>query len=180
MEFIKTPLEGVWIIQPKIFEDNRGYFYESYNQVLFRDNLPPVTFLQDNQSQSKKNVLRGLHFQIQPFAQVKLVRVLKGSVCDVVVDLRQNSKTYGKHFKIELSEQNHTMLWVPEGFAHGFVALQDDTVFVYKCSNLYHKLSERCLLWNDPDLGIDWGIDKPIISEKDLQGAPFKDLASLL
>jgi dTDP-4-dehydrorhamnose 3,5-epimerase len=180
MELIETSFDGLWLIQPKKFQDNRGYFYESFNQILFNTFLPSVTFLQDNQSQSKKNVLRGLHFQISPFEQVKLVRVVKGAVRDIAVDLRENSKTYGKHFKIELSEKNSTMLWIPGGFAHGFITLEDDTVFLYKCSNVYHKASERCIVWNDPDLEIDWGITNPIISEKDMQGAHFKEIASLL
>jgi dTDP-4-dehydrorhamnose 3,5-epimerase len=179
MELIKTPLEGLWVIQPKNFEDQRGYFYESYNKFVFDQQLPPVTFLQDNQSQSQKDVLRGLHFQNPPFAQVKLIRVIRGSVLDVAVDIRRNSATYGKYFKIELSEHNKTMVWVPEGFAHGFVTLEDDTIFLYKCSNVYTKSSECCISWNDPDLNIDWEVNKPIISEKDSQGNSFKDYVSL-
>jgi len=179
MELIKTEFDGLWIIQPKIFHDSRGYFFESYNQLQFDKKFSPLVFLQDNQSQSKKNVIRGLHFQNPPFAQVKLVRVTQGAVLDVVVDLRKNSKTYGKHFKIILSSKDNTMLWIPEGFAHGFVALEDDSMFLYKCSNLYNKESERCILWNDPTLKIDWETPEPVISEKDRQGALFKSIDSL-
>lgn len=176
MQFIKTSFEGLWIIQPKVFEDGRGCFYESYNQVLFNENLPPITFLQDNHSQSRLNVLRGLHLQNPPFAQVKLIRVIKGAVMDVVVDVRKNSKTFGTHFKIELTEMNKTMLWIPEGFAHGFLTLQEHTEFLYKCSNVYNKAAECCIKWNDPELNIDWGIKNPLVSDKDLQGIAFKDM----
>ncbi len=179
MQFSKTSFEGLWVIQPKAFEDERGYFYESYNQVSFNEYCPPVTFLQDNHSQSKINVLRGLHLQNPPFAQIKLIRVVKGAVLDVAIDLRKKSNSFGKYFKIELSEKNKTMLWIPEGFAHGFLTLQEHTEFLYKCSNIYHKASELCIRWNDPDLNIDWGIKNPLVSEKDSKGIAFKDLVSL-
>ena len=179
MDIIKSPLEGLLVIKPKVFEDPRGYFYESYNKIIFDQKLPPVTFLQDNQSQSKKNVVRGLHFQSPPFAQIKLVRVIKGAVIDVAVDIRKKSPTYGKHFKIELNEHNKIMMWIPEGFAHGFATLEDDTVFLYKCSSLYNKSSECCISWNDPDLNIDWELGHPIISEKDNQGMRFKEYTGL-
>lgn len=179
MELIKTHLEGLWLIQPKIYEDDRGYFYESYNKTLFDKQLPPVNFLQDNQSFSQKNVIRGLHFQNPPYAQVKLIRVIKGAVLDVAVDIRKHSPTYGKHVAIELNEQNKTMVWIPEGFAHGFATLQDNTIFLYKCSNVYNKESENCISWNDPVLQIDWKISKPIISEKDKLGVAFKAFDSL-
>jgi dTDP-4-dehydrorhamnose 3,5-epimerase len=179
MKLISTPFEGLWVLQPALFEDNRGFFYESYNQIEFNEKLPPVTFLQDNHSRSGLNVLRGLHLQHPPFGQTKLVRVVKGAVMDVVVDVRKHSKTYGSYFKIELNESNKIMLWIPEGFAHGFLTLQDRTEFLYKCSNVYHKAAECCIRWNDPDLSIDWGIKAPLVSEKDLQGIAFKDLSSL-
>ncbi len=179
MEFTSTPFDGLWVIQPNVLQDQRGYFFESYNRVQFDRQLPPVNFLQDNQSLSGKNILRGLHFQDPPHAQVKLVRVIKGSVMDVVVDIRKKSSTYGGHFKIELSEKNKTMLWIPEGFAHGFISKEEDTVLLYKCSNTFNKASERCLIWNDQDLKIDWGNGHPIISEKDNQGAHFKTFTSL-
>lgn len=179
MDIIKTPLEGLLVLKPRVFEDTRGCFYESYNKIVFDQILPPVTFLQDNQSHSKKSVVRGLHFQSPPYAQVKLVRVVKGAVIDIAVDIRRKSSTYGKHFKIELNEHNQTMMWIPEGFAHGFAALADDTVFLYKCSNLYNKSSEVCIAWNDPDLNIDWGVGHPLISEKDQQGIPFKEYQGL-
>ncbi len=179
MEFIKTPIEGLSIIKPKVFEDERGHFYESYNKAVIDSNFLDVTFLQDNQSLSQKNVLRGLHFQNPPFGQVKLIRVIKGAVLDVVVDVRKKSPTYGKHYKIEINEHNKLMVWIPEGFAHGFLTLEDNTIFQYKCSNIYNKASECCISWNDPDLNINWEVSNPIISDKDKQGIAFKNYASL-
>ena len=167
MEFMGTGFEGLFVIQPKVFEDGRGYFFESFNAAIFKKNGIDVNFVQDNQSLSSKNVLRGLHFQNQPFAQAKLVSVTKGSVLDVVVDIRKNSITYGQHFKLILSEKNKSMLFIPIGFAHGFLTLEDNTIFSYKCSNFYNKESEGNILWNDETLNIDWGIKKPIISDKD-------------
>tara|TARA_B100000963_G_C22629781_1_gene674290 strand:+ start:297 stop:863 length:567 start_codon:yes stop_codon:yes gene_type:complete len=176
VKFTKTEIEGLVIVEPTIFEDDRGYFYESYNQNEFESSgIFPKVFVQDNQSKSSKGVLRGLHFQKPPFAQGKLVRVLSGAVLDVAIDLRKNSKTYGHHFSIELTGDNHKMFWVPPGFAHGFLTLEDDTIFCYKCTNPYHKQSEVCILWNDPDLNIDWKIDNPIISEKDQEGIELKN-----
>jgi dTDP-4-dehydrorhamnose 3,5-epimerase len=177
MNIISTGIEGLLVIEPSIFEDERGYFYESYNKERF-DSLGIFSgsFVQDNQSKSNKGVLRGLHFQNAPFAQGKLVRVISGSVLDVAVDLRKDSKTYGKHFSIKLTGDNKKMFWVPEGFAHGFSTLEDDTIFSYKCTNYYHKKSEGCILWNDSDLGIDWGVSNPIVSEKDKNGIKFSDL----
>ena len=136
MTFSNTPLQDLTIIQPRVFEDDRGYFYESFNQTSFSKQFKFDSFVQDNQSLSKKNVIRGLHFQNPPYAQIKLVRVIKGAVIDVAVDIRKNSLTYGQHFKIELNERNKTMLWIPEGFAHGFVTLEDDTIFVF-CSGFF-------------------------------------------
>lgn len=172
-------IEGLISFCPKTFEDNRGFFFESFNQELF-DNLVgrKINFVQDNQSTSKKNVLRGLHFQQPPYAQGKLVRVISGRVIDVAVDLRKNSTTYGQHVAVELSAENNIVLWIPEGFAHGFVALEDNTVFSYKCTNYYNKSSEDCLMWNDAILNIDWKIDEPIISEKDKEGKSFKNYLS--
>jgi dTDP-4-dehydrorhamnose 3,5-epimerase len=174
----KTFIEGLLVIKPKVFEDARGYFFESYNEKLLQAEGLHANFVQDNQSLSQKNVLRGLHFQAPPYAQGKLVRVIKGAVLDVVVDIRKNSKTYGKHFALELTEQNKTMLWVPEGFAHGFVTLQNDTIFYYKCTNYYNKESEGCVMWNDAQLGINWNVSDPLLSAKDKEGTPFASFVS--
>ena len=179
MKVIDTPLEGLKIIEPQVFTDHRGLFFESFNSVVFEKHFGAIQFFQDNQSISHKNVLRGLHFQNPPFGQVKLVRVAKGCIWDVAVDIRKKSPTFGQHFKIELSAANHTMLWIPEGFAHGFVAREDDTILLYKCSAPYHKASEGCLTYNDPALGIDWGTASPIVSEKDLLGSELSNLNSL-
>jgi dTDP-4-dehydrorhamnose 3,5-epimerase len=178
MEIIKTPIEGLLILQPKVFEDSRGYFYESYNKQAFSDNNINVDFVQDNQSLSQAGVLRGLHFQNPPYAQGKLVRVLKGSVLDVAVDIRTNSPTYGQNFTIELNETNKTMFWIPSGFAHGFLTLSDNTIFSYKCTNYYNKASEGCILWNDHDLAINWDIANPVLSDKDREGEAFKSFKS--
>jgi dTDP-4-dehydrorhamnose 3,5-epimerase len=178
MEIIKTEINDLLIIKPRVFEDERGHFFESYNQSVFNVNGLNLNFVQDNQSLSNKGVLRGLHFQNPPFAQGKLVRVIKGSVLDVAVDIRKNSSSYGKHVSIVLSEQNKTMLYIPEGFAHGFLTLEDNTIFSYKCTNIYNKESEGCILWNDSDLKINWNVENPIISEKDKIGTLFKDFKS--
>ena len=176
MQVEKTEFDGLLILQPKIFKDERGLFFESWNESVFKSLELNISFIQDNQSVSKKNVLRGLHFQNYPHGQGKLVRVSKGSALDVVLDLRKDSKTYGKHFKYKLSDQNATMVWIPYGFAHGFIALEDQTVFQYKCDALYHPESEGCIAWNDPSIGIDWGIKKPIVSDKDKEGKLLKDV----
>jgi dTDP-4-dehydrorhamnose 3,5-epimerase len=178
MEIINTEINGLLIIKPKVFEDDRGYFFESYNKNAFSNLGINVNFVQDNQSLSGKNVLRGLHFQNTPFAQAKLVRVIKGSVLDVAVDIRKNSPTYGKHVSIEMTEKNKTMFYIPEGFAHGFLTLEDETIFSYKCTNFYNKESEGCILWNDPVLNINWNVHNPIISDKDKVGTLFKDFKS--
>ena len=178
MEIIKTPLEGLLIIKPSVFEDERGYFFESYNHEKFLAEGLDLKFVQDNESKSKKGVLRGLHFQAPPFAQGKLVRVMRGSVLDVAVDIRQNSPTYGKWESIVLSGNNKWMYWIPAGFAHGFVTLEDDTIFFYKCTNVYNKASEGSVNWNDPDLKIDWGVSEPIISDKDKIAPGFRDFNS--
>ena len=178
MKIIETPLKGLLIIEPQVFKDERGYFYESYNQEKFFKAGIRDVFVQDNQSLSQKNVVRGLHFQHPPYAQAKLVRVIKGSVYDVVVDIRKDSPTYGQSFGIELTEENFLMLYVPMGFAHGFATLQDNTIFAYKCSAFYNKASEDTILWNDPTLNIDWKVQNPILSEKDKQGKLFQHFQS--
>lgn len=179
MKFITTNIKDLIVIEPTVFEDARGYFFESYSKSIFEKNGIVCDFVQDNQSLSGAGVLRGLHFQNPPFAQGKLVRVIKGAVLDVVVDIRKNSPSYGKHFKTELTEENKKMVWIPEGFAHGFLTLRDNTIFSYKCSAVYNKASESCILWNDPDLDIDWKISSPLVSEKDKNGSPFRTFTSL-
>ena len=165
-----TNLKDCFVIQPKVLYDNRGYFFESFNKKTFNEHTGlDIDFVQDNQSQSKKGVLRGLHFQIGNYEQAKLVRVIKGSVLDVCVDLRENSETYLKHFSVVLSEDNKKQLFIPRGFAHGFVVLEDETIFSYKCDNYYHKESERGIIYYDTDLNIDWMLNEQelIVSEKD-------------
>ena len=175
MNITKTDIQGLIIIEPQIFKDSRGCFFESWNAKKFKQLGINEDFVQDNQSVSSKGVLRGLHFQNPPYAQAKLVRVIEGSVLDVAVDLRKNSPTYGKHVSVILSEQNNKSFFIPKGFAHGFLSLEDNTVFNYKCSDYYNKESEGSLLWNDEDLKIDWQIDNPLVSEKDLQADLFKN-----
>ncbi|MDX5348797.1 MAG: dTDP-4-dehydrorhamnose 3,5-epimerase [Hymenobacteraceae bacterium] len=167
MEIKEYPIKGVVELFPKIFGDARGSFMESYNRKVMESVGIDVEFVQDNQSVSSKNVLRGLHFQKPPFAQAKLVRVAKGKALDVAVDIRKDSPTYGQHVTCLLDAEKGNMLYVPEGFAHGFVALEDDTLFMYKCSNYYNKESEGGIIWNDPELNIDWGVENPLVSEKD-------------
>ena len=179
MKFNTTKLNDLMVIQPTIFEDERGYFFESYNENQFNKVGIICHFIQDNQSKSQKGVLRGLHFQNPPYAQGKLVRVISGSVLDVAVDIRKKSPTYGQHFSIELTEQNKTMLWIPPGFAHGFATLENNTIFSYKCTNLYNKESEKCIFWNDQNLNIDWQLNSPILSKKDINGTPFQEFISL-
>ena len=178
MEIVKTKIPGLLIIKPDVFEDDRGYFFESYNRDKFINSGIDNIFIQDNESKSQKGVLRGLHFQNPPYDQGKLVRVMKGAVIDVALDIRKNSPTYGQWDSIELSESNKMMYWIPPGMAHGFVTLEDETVFFYKCTNLYNKASEGSIRWDDPDLNIDWGISEPIISEKDKIAPFFKDFKS--
>lgn len=168
MEFTTTDIEGLVVIEPKVFGDHRGYFFESFRQDRFENAIGyPVTFVQDNESRSMKGVLRGLHFQLPPVAQGKLVRVTKGAVLDVALDIRKDSSTFGKYFSIELNEDNKRQLWIPPGFAHGFVALMDDTVFQYKCTNYYSPDNECAILWSDADLNIDWKLNDVAVSEKD-------------
>ena len=179
MQVQETGFEGLLILQPRVFKDDRGAFWESWNETTFKNLSLDICFVQDNQSVSSKNVLRGLHFQRPPHAQGKLVRVTKGKALDIVVDLRKGSKTLGKHFKLKLSSKKANMLWIPAGFAHGFVALENDTVFQYKCDALYHPEHEDCLIWNDPSLAIDWEVKDPIISSKDEKGKLFKELHAI-
>ena len=169
MNVIKTDIEGVVIIEPRIFEDPRGYFFESFSQRDFDAQVRTVRFVQDNESRSCYGVLRGLHFQKPPYTQSKLVRVIKGTVLDVAVDIRKGSPTFGKHVAVELSGENHLQFFVPRGFAHGFSVLSDEAVFQYKCDNFYAPQSEGALAWDDPDLGIDWRLPSGsvILSEKD-------------
>lgn len=175
----KTPIEGLLVFTPRIFPDNRGHFFESFNQRLFEEAVgKPVRFVQDNQSLSHRGVLRGLHFQAPPHAQGKLVRVLHGAVLDVAVDIRTGSATYGRHFSIELTAENRRQLWIPEGFAHGFVSLEEQTIFAYKCTDYYAPSSEGTIRWNDPQLGIDWRISDPFISEKDNNSLIFHNFPS--
>jgi dTDP-4-dehydrorhamnose 3,5-epimerase len=179
MVVTKTNIEGLLTLEPRVFEDARGVFYETFNRDIFREKTGlDLQFLQDNESISCKNVVRGLHFQIPPFAQGKLVRVVSGKVLDVAVDLRKASATYGKHQVFELSAENKKQLWIPPGFAHGFVALEDNSVFNYKCTNYYSPVSERTIQWNDVDLNIDWQIVHPIVSEKDQNGINFATFVS--
>ncbi len=178
MEIVKTKIPDLYIIKPRVFEDNRGYFFESYNKNAFLTNGIDQNFVQDNESKSSKGVLRGLHFQRTPFAQGKLVRVMQGAVLDVAVDLRKASPTYGEWVAVELNHDNKWMYWIPPGFAHGFVTLEDNTVFFYKCTNVYNKESEGSILWNDPDLNIDWKVTNPILSPKDEESPLFKDFIS--
>lgn len=180
MNVTTTPIEGLLVIEPQIFQDSRGYFYESYNKKKFADAGIDVDFVQDNQSFSQKGTLRGLHAQANPFAQGKLVRVLQGSVLDVAVDIRKNSPTYGQHYTIELTGENKKQFWVPAGFLHGFVTLEDDTIFMYKVTNYYDKNSEIGVIWNDPTLGIGWGINETevLLSPKDELLSTFDELVS--
>jgi dTDP-4-dehydrorhamnose 3,5-epimerase len=178
MNLIKTSIKDLVLIQPDVFPDARGYFFESFQKEKFREMGIDAVFVQDNESMSGKGVLRGLHFQKPPFAQGKLVKVVRGSVLDVAVDLRSSSKTYGKWESSVLSAENKMLMWIPEGFAHGFLVLEDETIFQYKCTNYYNKESEGSIVWNDPDLKIDWGTENPLVSGKDLQGGRFTDLDS--
>lgn len=180
MNFTKTEIPEVIIIEPKVFGDNRGYFLESYNQKEFESNIGAVNFIQDNESKSVKGVLRGLHFQSPPFAQAKLVRCIKGKVLDVAVDIREGSPTYGKHVAVELSCDNKKQLFVPRGFAHGFVVLSDEAIFSYKVDNYYAPNHDSGIKWDDSDLNIDWNIDESDVSlsEKDKDLITFKDFKS--
>ncbi len=180
MNIIETPIAGLVIIEPKIWKDDRGYFFESYNQETFEKLGITLDFVQDNQSYSHKNALRGLHAQASPYSQGKLVRVIQGRVLDVAVDIRKGSTTYGQHFSIELTGENNKMFYVPPGFLHGFLTLEDKTIFSYKCTGLFDKQSEIGAIWNDKDLGIDWGIDvsEALVSAKDAVLPAFDSINS--
>lgn len=179
MELIQEPIEGLKLIQPNVFGDQRGYFFESYSKTAFGKLGIHTEFVQDNESLSAKiGVLRGLHFQAPPKAQAKLVRVIQGAVMDVVVDIRKNSKDYGKSFAVELSAENKKMLFIPEGFAHGFATLEENSIFSYKCSDFYAPETEGTISWDDPNLAIHWGVESPILSEKDKNGVLFSDFKS--
>jgi dTDP-4-dehydrorhamnose 3,5-epimerase len=178
MEIIQAEIPGLLIIKPDIHTDDRGYFLESYNKKTLARLGFEADFMQDNESFSRKGVLRGLHFQIPPYEQGKLVRVVSGAALDVAVDLRKNSVFFGKWISITLTSENKLMFWMPPGFAHGFLSLQDNTLFSYKCTNAYNREAEKSLRWDDPDLIIDWGISKPVITPKDANAGFFRDFIS--
>ena len=177
MDIVKTEINDILIIEPKVFGDNRGYFFESFSEKDFSSQVREVKFVQDNESKSRYGVLRGLHFQKPPHAQSKLVRVVKGAVLDVAVDIRRGSPTFGQHVAVELTEDNHRQLFIPRGFAHGFAVLSEEVIFQYKCDNFYAPQSEGAIAWDDPDLEIDWRIpvDKVVLSEKDMANPRLKD-----
>lgn len=175
MQVRETAISGLIELIPRVFEDERGYFFESYNKVLFTSLGLPMDFVQDNQSFSVKGVLRGLHMQNEPFAQGKLVRVITGQVLDVAVDLREDSPTFGQYETFLLDARIANMAYIPEGFAHGFVALED-SIFSYKCTNIYNKAAESGVIWNDPDLNINWGVANPIVSTKDQELRALRDI----
>ena len=179
MTIEKLEIPDILLIRPRVFDDDRGYFYESFNSHQFIDEGIPSDFKQDNHSSSKKNVIRGLHFQKPPFEQGKLVRVVRGAALDVVVDIRSGSDHYGKYLSVELNDRNKHLLWIPPGFAHGFRALEDDTIFLYKCTKEYNRESESGILWNDSEIGIDWGTNDPIVSDKDQQLGRLSELEQL-
>ena len=176
MKVNKTEIAGLLVLEPDVFKDDRGFFFESYSKQRYENFGIPDVFVQDNISKSGKGTIRGLHYQVGEKAQGKLCQVLEGEVLDVAVDIRFNSPTFGKYFSQILNSDKKIQLWIPPGFAHGFSVLSDDAIFSYKCTNYYSKAHERTILYNDPDLKIDWKIDNPIVSEKDLSAAKFKDI----
>ena len=180
MEIIETAIKGVFIIEPRIFKDARGYFFESFSERELEEKIGNTHFVQDNESYSSYGVVRGLHFQKPPYSQAKIVRVIKGAVLDVAVDLRKHSPTYGQHMAVELTGENHRQLFIPRGFAHGFAVLSDEVLFQYKCDNYYAPQSEGGIRWDDPNLNIDWQIptDKVILSEKDTKHPLLKEFVS--
>ena len=180
MNVIETKIPGVVIIEPRLFPDARGYFFESFSKREFEEKVGKIDFVQDNESKSSYGVLRGLHFQKPPYAQSKLVRVVKGAVLDVAVDIRKGSPTFGQHVAVELREDNHRQFFIPRGFAHGFAVLTDEVIFQYKCDNFYAPASEGAIAWDDPDLGIDWRVpaEKVILSEKDRKHPRLKEIDS--
>ncbi|NDW18596.1 dTDP-4-dehydrorhamnose 3,5-epimerase [Dysgonomonas sp. 216] len=177
MKFTEQKIKGVWVIEPQVFNDARGYFMESYKQNLFEEYIGVVNFIQDNESKSSRGVLRGLHYQTGEFAQAKLVRVIKGAVLDVAVDIRKSSPTFGQYVSVELTEDNKKQLFVPRGFAHGFLVLKDDTVFSYKVDNTYAPQHEASIVWNDSVVNVDWGIEESelLLSPKDKSGKLLAD-----
>lgn len=181
MNIIKTSIEGVVIIEPRLFKDERGYFFESFNQREFEEKVCKTTFVQDNESKSGYGVIRGLHYQKPPFAQSKLVRVIKGAVLDIAVDIRKGSPTFGQHVAVELTEGNHRQFFIPRGFAHGFSVLSEEVIFQYKCDEFYHPEAEGAIAWNDAELGIDWKIplEKVLVSEKDSKHLRLKNINDL-
>lgn len=183
MEIVKTDIEGLFIVEPTIYGDNRGYFFESFNAKEFEAKSGiKVSFVQDNESSSSYGVVRGLHFQKGDKSQAKLVRVVKGAVLDVAVDLRKGSATFGKYVSVELTEDNHRQLFIPKGFAHGFAVLSKEVIFQYKCDEYYCKEAEGAIIWDDPDIGVDWRVPSSsvILSEKDRNNPPFKDVIKML
>lgn len=179
MKLLPCEIPGLLIIEPQVFTDERGSFMETYSKEKFAVEGFDEVFVQDNESVSARGVIRALHFQNPPFAQGKLVRVIRGAVWDVAVDIRRGSPWYGKHVKVFLSAENHRMFWLAPGFAHGFVSLEENTVFSYKCTNPYRKEAEHSIRFDDPDLGIDWGTGNPLVSARDLQASTFKNHAGL-
>jgi dTDP-4-dehydrorhamnose 3,5-epimerase len=176
LKVTKSDISGLLIIQPNVFNDDRGYFFESYSKKLYEEFGIRNEFVQDNISKSTKGTVRGLHYQAGEKAQGKLCQVIEGEVLDVAVDIRFNSPTFGKHFSLILNSELKNQLWIPSGFAHGFSVLSDEAIFSYKCTNYYSKADERAILFNDPDLKIDWKVEQPVVSEKDLKAAKFKDI----
>ena len=176
MEVIKTNIDGLLIIKPDVFGDDRGYFFETYSKRKYAEYGIEEDFVQDNISKSLKGTIRGLHYQVGDKAQGKLCHVIKGKVLDVAVDIRFDSPTFGQYFSIELTGEDKTQMWIPPGFAHGFSVLSDEVLFVYKCTNYYSKPDERAILYNDPQLNIDWKVENPIVSEKDLNAKHFNEI----
>ena len=176
MKVSKTKITGLLIIEPDVFSDDRGFFFESFSKMRYEEIGINYDFVQDNFSKSKKGTIRGLHYQIGDKSQGKLCQVIEGEVLDVAVDIRFNSPTFGKYFSLVLDSQKKLQLWIPPGFAHGFSVLSDEAVFSYKCTNYYSKTNERAILFNDPDLNIDWKTSNPVVSEKDLEASPFKNI----
>lgn len=177
MEYNETNIKGVYVIEPRVFKDDRGYFFEAWKEAEFQEHIGPVDFIQDNESKSAYGVLRGLHYQKGDFSQAKLVRVIKGMVLDVAVDIRRSSPTFGQHVMVELSDANKRQFFIPRGFAHGFLVLSDEAIFTYKVDNVYAPQAEAGIRWNDPELGIQWPIDPKdvLTSDKDLKQPLFRD-----
>lgn len=176
MKIIKTKIDGILLIEPDIFCDERGFFFESYSEKKYQELGKDIVFVQDNISKSCYGTIRGLHYQVGEYAQGKLCQVIRGKVLDVAVDIRFGSPTFGHYVQAELSEENHLQIWIPPGFAHGFSVLEDNTIFMYKCTAYYSKKDERTIIYNDPDLNIDWRVDSPKVSEKDLLAKNFKNI----